>query len=244
MTSNSQTQTRKVSALLVGMNAGRAYDILKIVRDLEGELDKTRRDLHAVRMGRDKAIALLSGGRVAKEHTDMDEAPVTVAIPPRPRPTREDLREIVADELAGMVMKWLEKEAELYTREEIAEKLADILDQEYRWNGANLAAALRDDDWQIDMELAEILDAAEPIFDRLKSEKERAWVSGYRIKPRFTIGDQATYNCRPAIVAGINHERGRYMLDMRPAMGHPQVYLDAPFEDVELETDKAGTNPA
>lgn len=158
--------TQQVFRLLAGTDAGKGYDILEIVRSLETQLEAANRDLRAVRLGRDKVVALYKAAVAAKENA-MDGQVTPAAIPPRPGPARDELLRAVAGELAGQVLDWLEDEAELYSQDEIAGQVYEALDTEYRWNGANLAAWFKSKGWEIDMELAEILDEAQAIYRRL-----------------------------------------------------------------------------
>lgn len=228
-----------MAGLLTGVDAGRAYDIIELVRSLEQQLDETQRDLRAVRLGRDKAIALLDAEAEAKEN-GMDEQVTAVTIPPRPKPTKDDLKKPIANELAEQIIDWLGDEAELHEFDDIAEQVVEALDTEYRWNGANLAAWFKSEGWTIDMELAEILDQAESVYRRLAETLVRSWVAANGIINRYGVGAAVTWQDYPAEITGLDINMAHYIVHV-PEMGHVKdgtgvLGLIVPFEDLEAQT--------
>lgn len=115
----------------------------------------------------------------------------------RPRPTREDVIDKVAERLADDLMSH-ESGAD---RQGMVSDLAKLLrDHPHEHDGYRLARELEHDGWDPDAYIVELLDG-DPAHQDL-AQAVRAWVKAEGIRPAFGEGDQVRITLRGVKVQG------------------------------------------
>lgn len=169
---------------------------------------------------------------------------------PTPRPIRFDkhIRYLAMRNLAREVIKW--KESDYIFDENVdedesrihdtAEELAEYFDND----SFEMACKLKDNGWDPDKQLVDILDQASHELCEMVGTVTKDWVRAYDIKPMFKVGDKVKFKYRKngisteGEIIKINLEEVKYSIFCK-SLGHVKVGTGTTasiinFEDVEL----------